>query len=192
MINAPRSSPDDHYFCCFFFCFKEYSIVCWILILYPWIFNFPDNWWIIYIPWLSSGWKMFSDFSRLFQFSLTWTNLGPSLLFQYLKGDLTSAKYPFGFGENGSHTHCCIDRANKEVIFSLFQAFNLGSNYSGVFKIWLLLFCTGHSIVCVCLLLQSWCAFCVELKSCFGVIQLDRYYRSITTTITNFRHLRVL
>ena len=36
--------------------------------------TFPDNWWIIYIPWLSSDWKMFSDFPWLFQFSLTWTN----------------------------------------------------------------------------------------------------------------------
>ena len=36
--------------------------------------TFPDNWFIIYTPWLSSDWKTYSDSPGLFQFSLTWMN----------------------------------------------------------------------------------------------------------------------
>ena len=79
-INVPQSSPDAHYFCCFFFLLKEQLIVCWIFIFYPRIFKFPEftwqlvNW--IYIPWLFSDWKTFSEFPQLFQFSLIRTNPG--------------------------------------------------------------------------------------------------------------------
>ena len=77
MINTPRSLTDDHYFCYSFLlqrindCVLNFDFIPKNVKI-PWLSLTTGE----YIPWLSCDWKAFSDFPRVFQVSLTWTNHG--------------------------------------------------------------------------------------------------------------------
>ena len=104
MINVPRSSPDDHYFCSFFFSASKNNQLCAeFFSFYPRIFKFLDNWSIIYIPWLSNDCKTFSDFPRLFQFFLTWTNPAVTIATHTNHNKLLRPQLHYGVAQTYSH-----------------------------------------------------------------------------------------